>query len=107
MILKVWFHNIVFTGGMKVISNELAKCIIIYNFYIIVYADYNRTSQEELTVRRGDVVGLVDKDSFDAFWKVSAVFWIGGFIMSHFCLGTRVPRHSAGVWYVRRQKHAH
>ncbi len=36
-----------------------------------MYADYTKETEEQLTVKKGDVVGLVEEDSFDVFWKVS------------------------------------
>ena len=35
-----------------------------------VYGDHKAISSDQLTVRKGDIVGLVDKSSSDAFWKV-------------------------------------
>ena len=35
-----------------------------------VYADHKRESQDELSVKKGEIVGLVEDDSFDVYWKV-------------------------------------
>ncbi len=36
----------------------------------IVHADYTKETEEQLTVKKGDIVGLVEEDDFDVFWKV-------------------------------------
>ncbi len=40
-----------------------------------MYADYTKETEEQLTVKKGDVVGLVEEDSFDVFWKVSLLLF--------------------------------
>ena len=35
-----------------------------------VYADHKRENQDELSVKKGEIVGLVEDDSFDVYWKV-------------------------------------
>ncbi len=38
-----------------------------------MYVDYTKETEEQLTVKKGDTVGLVEED-FDVFWKVRHLF---------------------------------
>ena len=71
MKLKVWFHSIAFTGDMKVnLYKEVYHYFKVIMLWSAVHTDYQRQDQDQLTVKRGDFVGLVDKDAFDFYWKV-------------------------------------
>ena len=35
-----------------------------------VYADHKGENQSELSVQKGEFVGLVEDDGFDVYWKV-------------------------------------
>ena len=35
-----------------------------------MYADHKGENQDELSVTKGEIVGLVEDDSFDVYWKV-------------------------------------
>ncbi len=37
-----------------------------------MYADYTKETEEQLTVKKGDTVGLMEEDDFEVFWKVSS-----------------------------------
>ena len=38
-----------------------------------MYADHTRQTQDELSVKKGDEAGLIDKDNFDVYWKVQTL----------------------------------
>lgn len=38
-----------------------------------MYANYTKETKDQLTVTKGDIVGLVEEDDFGIFWKVSLV----------------------------------
>ena len=59
-----------YEGAYSIRIRQLQSTKFSYNKFV-VYADFRGTTPEEITVKTGDVVGLVDRDSFEGYWKVN------------------------------------
>ena len=71
---KGLFHNIAFTHVMKVVIfymiHALTSCFL---SMIVVYSNYKKQNSDELDVRKGTKVGLVEREKLDVFWKVYTI----------------------------------
>ena len=74
---KGLFHNIAFTHVMKVaiILHDI-HALTLFLSTIVVYSNYKKQSSDELDVRKGTKVGLVEREKLDLFWKVRTVLII-------------------------------
>ena len=74
-MVEYWelFLSTASTGNLKVMLLNYCRpntCLHGYSFHI-VYSDHTKENEGELSVKKGDVAGLVEKDSYDVYWTVS------------------------------------